>query len=118
MVTRRVRPGDTIARIALFGALALAVVFGAVAFDSIGVANATPAAHHAAIIGHDARPIVVAANTSRSRGGAWLAWLLAASALAALAISLLGADRRAGHHRNAAKFSIRLRAPPILHVAR
>jgi hypothetical protein len=117
MITRRARSRDSIARVACFGALALAIAFGALALDSVATAGRAGDAQHAVVIPHDARPTVVVANSSRSRGGAWFASLFSACALMALAGYVLGTDRKIGYRCNAAQFSIRLRAPPSLHVA-
>lgn len=117
MITRRARSRDSIARIACFGALALAIAFGALALDSVDSSGRAGDAPHAVVIPHDARPTVVVANSNRSRGGAWFASLFSAGALMALAGYVLGTGRRVGYRRNAAQYSIRLRAPPSLHVA-
>jgi hypothetical protein len=117
MVTRRARPGDSIARIALFGALALAVVFGALAVETADAAGHTSGAQHAVIVPREARPNLVTAGSTKSRGSAWFASLFAVAAVAALAAYLLDSDRTVGYRRTLANFSIRLRAPPTLHVA-
>jgi hypothetical protein len=117
MVTRRARPGDSIARIALFGAVALAIVFGALAVETADASGHTANAQHAVIVPREARPNIVAAGSTKSRGSAWFASLFAVAAFAALAAYLLGRDRKVGHRRPLADFSIRLRAPPTVHVA-
>jgi hypothetical protein len=118
MVTRRARSRDPIARVALFGALAIAVAFGAFALESVETAARSADAGHAVVVPHDARPNVVVAGSNRPRGSAWFASLYTACAFVALAGFVLAAGRRVGYRRNAARFSIRLRAPPSLHVAR
>jgi hypothetical protein len=117
MNTRRARPGDSIARIAIFGALALAVVFGALAVESTDTQGHTGDAQHAVIVPRDARPNFVPAGSTKSRGNAWFASLFATALFVALAAHLLGADRPVGHRRTAKQSSVRLRAPPLLHVA-
>ena len=117
MVTRRARPGGSIARIALFGALALAVVFGGLAVETADANGHTADAQHAVIVPHEARPNIVTAGSTKSRGSAWFASLFAVAAFAALAAYLLDTDRRVGYRRTLANFSIRLRAPPTPHVA-
>ena len=118
MITRRVRPGDSIARIAIFGALGLAVVFGALAVESTGTPGHTGDAQHAVIVPRDARPSFVPAGSTKSRGNAWFASLFATALFTALAAHLLGSDRKAGYRRTVQQSYVRLRAPPLLHVAR
>lgn len=118
MDTRRARFRDPIARVALIGALALAVAFGAVALDTAATPAHSGDAQHAVIVPREARPVVVGAGTKDSRGNAWVASLFAVCAFIALSGYMLRAQRRAGYRRGAARFSVRLRAPPALLVAR
>jgi hypothetical protein len=117
MVTRRARPGGSIARTALFGALALAVVFGALAVETADATGYIANAPHAVVVPREARPNIVAAGSTKSRGSAWFASLFLVASFAALAAYLFSSGRKVGHRHTLANFSIRLRAPPTLHVA-
>jgi hypothetical protein len=117
MTTRRARPGDSIARVLLVGALLVTITFGASGVDATAATAQASDAHHAAIVARDTRTGVAAVNPSRARGSAWVALLLAAVTSAAIAAYLLRTDRRSGCLRNPERFSIQLRGPPRLHVA-
>ena len=117
MTTRRARFRNPIARVAAVGALAIAVAFGAFALESVPANARANDEQHAIVVPHDARPNVAVASSNRSRGNAWFASLFAAGAFVALAGFVLGAERRVGHRRNYAQYSIRLRAPPVFRVA-
>jgi hypothetical protein len=117
MSTRRARSRNPISRIAIFGALAVAIAFGALAVETAATETRRGEPHHAVIVPRDAHPAVVVAGTKGSRGSAWLASLITACAFVALAGYVLGAVRRVGYRRNAGRFSVRLRAPPAQLVA-
>ena len=117
MTTRRARPGDSIARVLLVGALLVTITFGAAGVDAIAATGPASSAHHAAIVARDTRTGVTAVNPNRARGSAWVALLFAALISAAIAAYLLRTDRRSGCPRNHERFSIQLRGPPRLHVA-
>jgi hypothetical protein len=117
MTTRRARPGDSIARVLLVGALLVTITFGTAGVDAIAATGQVSSTHHAAIVARDTRTGVTAVNPNRARGNAWVALLFAALTSAAIAAYLLRTDRRSGCRRNLARFSIQLRGPPRLHVA-
>ena len=122
MVTRRVRPRDSIrpgsiARIAVLGAVALTVLFGVLELESTSAPDRSSDPHRAVIIARDSKAIIVAATSSRSRGNAWFASLVTSIGCASLAAHLLRADRHGRARRNLQQYSIRLRAPPRFHVA-
>src|SRR3954452_691828 len=100
MDARRAHGRGTIARIAIAGALAVVVLFGAAGLEAISSTGHATDAHHAAVTAREAKAHLVAATTSRTRGTAWSAPLLGAIACAALVAELLrsgrdGDDRRA-----------------------
>jgi len=122
MVTRRARPRDSIrlgsiSRTAVLGAVALTVLFGVLELASISTPDRSSDPHRAVIIARDSKTSVAAAGSTRSRGNAWFASLVAAVGCAALAAHLLRADRYYRARRTLAHYSIRLRAPPRLPVA-
>ena len=117
MVTRRARRRDSIARVVVLGALALTVLFGGFEVASTSGTGHDADPHHAIIIARDTKTSVVAASTTRSRGTAWFASLVTAIGCAALAAYLFRAAGSGRARRNLQQYSIRLRAPPRLHVA-
>ena len=117
MTTRRARIGGSTARIALIGALVVMVAFGAVEFESIVKSSHASDPHHARIVAGDTRSVMVAASSTRTRGETWGASFVTAVICAALAAQLLRSRGRIQFAGNLQRFSVRLRAPPQLHVA-
>jgi hypothetical protein len=117
MEARRGLGRGTVARIAIAGALAVVVLSFCGGLAAISSTVHTSDAHRAAVTSRDAKANLVAATTSRTRGNARFASLLATVACAALGAQLLRTRRGRDGGRDLRRLSHRLRAPPRLVAA-
>ena len=111
------RARTRIARLAIAGALAIAVLFAGAGLASVTSTSDASAVHRAVIVARDSKATLVAAPTSRNRGNASLAWLLRAVACALLGAYVLHTFGRCNRRYDLRRLSFRLRAPPRLVVA-
>ena len=117
MQTRRAPGHGPIARIAIAGAVALAVVVGCAGLAAISAPVHASDAHHAVVGAREPKANLVAATTTRTRAGAWVAFLLGGLALGALGAQRLRTRRGRDARRDLRRLTLRLRAPPALLVA-
>src|SRR5579862_5456284 len=117
MDTGGARGRGPIARLAMAGAIALAVVVGCAGLATIPAPTHASDTHHAVVAARDSKASLAAAATTRTRGLTWFASLLGAIGCAAFGAQLLRTRRGRDVRRDLRRLALRLRAPPRFLVA-
>jgi hypothetical protein len=117
MDTGGARGRGPIARLAIVGAIALAVVVGCGGLAAISAPTHSSDTHHAVVAARDSKVSLAAGAATRTRGLTWFASLLGAIGCAAFGAQLLRTRRGRDVRRDLRRLALRLRAPPRFLVA-